>query len=71
MKFKAKPKMSIYTEDGDKIDWLADLLDEDGYITGWYADGYLLGDIWETDEEYITFEWWVPVKEDTLKEVSE
>ncbi|MCO8292638.1 hypothetical protein [Tetragenococcus halophilus] len=51
-------------------DWLEELLDKDGYLTGWYADGYLLGDIIEIDIEYLTFEWWVPIQEDTLKEVS-
>lgn len=39
-----------------------------GWVTGWYADGYILGDIIEVDEEYIVHEWWCKVDENTMQE---
>lgn len=70
VKLKAKPKDSIM----DDEDWLESMLDEDGYVTGYYLKGpsgaYLVGELIEVCAEYTVLEYWVPVDEGTL-EVSE
>lgn len=60
-KFKAKSELNIEEMDGFGIPH------ENGWVTGWYADGYLLGDALEVHEEYIAHEWWCKVDKNTVK----
>lgn len=78
MKFRAKVELfrfPQYHEEGELAimatlkDWLGNNLDKDGYVQGYYADGYILGGLYEATNEYIDFEWWVPVYEDTLEKI--
>jgi len=56
-------------------DIMEDIMGEDGEIIfkkdtvveGYYADGYILGKCADVDNEYIAFESWVKVKEETLE----
>jgi hypothetical protein len=56
-------------------DIMEDIMGEDGKIIfkkdtvveGYYADGYILGKCADVDDEYIAFESWVKVKEETLE----
>jgi len=56
-------------------DIMEDIMGEDGEIIfkkdtvaeGYYADGYILGKCADVDDEYIAFESWVKVKEETLE----
>lgn len=66
--FKAKP-LSTNTDDldPDDVKWFQDILDEDGFIHGWYSDGHIIGDVIEVDEEYIIHEFWCPVDKSTLQ----
>ena len=72
VKLKAKPKDSI-TGDEASREWLQWMLDEDGYVTGYYLKGpsgaYLVGELIEADAEYTVLEYWVPVDENTLEVV--
>lgn len=42
---------------------------ENGWVTGWYADGFIIGDMVEVEEDYITFEFWCPVISETVEVV--
>lgn len=64
MKFKAKPFEGITDEDLEN--WHIKK-DERGYVRGYYVDGYLLGSVFEVDEEYINFNWWLKIDMDTLE----
>ena len=70
VKLKAKPKDNIIDDDEE---WLESMLDEDGYVTGYYLKGpsgaYLVGELIEVDAEYTVLEYWVPVDEGTLEVV--
>ncbi|MGM0122716.1 hypothetical protein IGI37_000081 [Enterococcus sp. AZ194] len=66
MKFKAKPIEEILTED---LEYSEFDVDAEGYIHGWYVDGYIVGAVLEANSEYISLENWCPVDMDTLKEV--
>lgn len=68
MKFKAKPLEKMLDEEEYNNDWLFDLLDDDGYVTGYLVENYLVGPIVEAHEEYINFEWWIPIQVDTVVE---
>lgn len=77
MKFKAKPKLKqedmfrdLGNYEGDN-QWLQDLMDDEGYIRGWYVDGYIVGDIVEATDEYIIHEFWCPIDKSTLAEIGE
>jgi hypothetical protein len=56
-------------------DIMEDIIGEDGKIIfkkdtvveGYYADGYILGKCADVDDEYIAFESWVKVREETLE----
>lgn len=65
MKFKAKPRPEFLEEQEDEC-WLFDLMDNDGYVTGYIVDNYLVGEIIEANDEYINFEWWIPIDKETL-----
>ena len=70
-KFKAKPKKPFDPafDDPDDVAWFEDLLDEDGYIHGWYVDGYIVGNIVEADDEYIAHEFRCSVDKETVEVV--
>ena len=69
MIYKAKPKPHNYGRYG--YDWLVDLLDEEGYVHGYYVDGYIVGDFAEVNEEYTHLEFWVPIEMDTLTQIKD
>lgn len=70
MKFRAKPEAGIFKEiEVGELDWLYDLLDKDGFVTGYYVDGYIVGDIVEAEEEYLSFEFHIPIQKETLEAV--
>ena len=64
MKFKAKPSSEVTKEDLENWNIKTD---EFGYVRGYYVDGFLVGKVWEVDEEYINFEWWLKIDMDTLE----
>lgn len=39
-----------------------EFLNEDGTAVGFLVDGYLVGKIIDADEDYIAFEWWMPIE---------
>ncbi|MEK0398607.1 hypothetical protein [Tetragenococcus halophilus] len=65
MKFKAKPKERFDASEELLLD-LMDFLDEDGYVQGWYVDGFILGRIEESQEDFICPEFWVDIDTSTL-----
>lgn len=69
MLFKAKPKASALESTAYSYqygEWNFPL-DDEGYIHGWYVDGYIVGAIEESTEEYIAPEFWCPIEKDTLE----
>lgn len=68
--FKAKPiEEAIYPYAGDFAntnDWWNHYIDDDGYISGFYVDGYIIGKIIESSDEHILPKFWCPIQEDTL-----
>lgn len=58
-KFRAKSDLS-----NDEMDILS-IPHTDGWVYGYLAGGWMLGDILEGGEEYIQPEWWVSVQEGT------
>lgn len=70
MKFKAKPKYAtlVQAEEDEfgEFDWLKESLDEEGYIHGYYVDGYILGGIEEVTDEYFAPSSWCPIDKSTL-----
>ena len=66
MKFKAKPLWN--TEEKEFLaKELAQYIDNDGYIHGWYVDGSIVGKFVEFNEEYTMNEFWCKVDIDTLE----
>lgn len=63
MKFKAKPKMVDQTPSDFDIP-----VDAEGYVRGWYVDGFIVGEVIESTEEYINLEYWCPVDVSTLEQ---
>lgn len=68
MKFKAQPKI---VDAPMSVEAWGVPLDEQGYVTGFYVDGYIVGPVVESTEEYISLEWWCPVDVSTLKPIVE
>ena len=70
MKFKAKPKLSamqqLEEEPFNQFGLIKDYLDEEGYVHGWYVDGYIVGKMLEANEEYCVLEFWCPIDKSTL-----
>ena len=69
MRFKAKPKEELTKEMVDEDLWyfLKEYVDDDGFIHGWYSDGFIIGHVIEADDEYIIHEFWCPVDKTTLQ----
>ena len=73
MKYKAKIK---YTRDKLKIvrhtDFLErGIIDNNGYIDGYYVDGAIVGNFADLNDEYTSLEYWCEVDVDTLELVKE
>lgn len=63
-----KAKVNVDNEDEvRKENWFKDLVDNDDYVTGYFVDGYIVGDVLEADSDYMNIEWWIPVDESTLE----
>ncbi len=60
---KVKAKSLIPIEEMDEID----MEHQDGWVTGWFADGMILGDVVDACDEYVTHEYYVPVDPETLE----
>ncbi len=73
MRFKAKPTEALTKEAVDEDSWffIKEYIDDEGYIYGWYVDGYIVGKMFEANEEYCSLEYWVSVIEDTVVLVEE
>ena len=59
-KFRGKSMLSK-----EKLDEL-NIEHQDGWVYGSLVDGYIVGDIVEVAEEYISLEWWIPVEIETI-----
>ncbi len=72
--FKAVPKPNVL-DANDYSDYhvpLPELAGYDGtYVYGWYVDGFIVGKVMESDDEYIALEYWVPVDPETVCLVEE
>ncbi|MDG4969273.1 hypothetical protein [Lactococcus lactis] len=70
MKFKAKPDMFMSGQVLDNVygtvDWLVERLDDEGYIHGYYVDGYIVGKVADATDEYFNPEFWCPIDKSTL-----
>ncbi|OTN76746.1 hypothetical protein A5886_001825 [Enterococcus sp. 8G7_MSG3316] len=66
MKFKAKPEKPVQS-----LNELEVPIDSEGYVHGWYVDGFIVGSPVEYTDEYIALEYWCPIYEDTLKQVDD
>ena len=71
--FKAIPKPGILDANDYSDDVpLAELTGYDGtYVYGWYVDGFIVGQVMDSDDEYIVLEYWVPVDPETVCLVEE
>lgn len=68
--FKAKPlknNIDPAFDDPDDVEWWEEYLDNEGYIHGWYSDGYIIGHVIEADDEYIIHEFWCAIDKSTLQ----
>lgn len=77
MKFKAKPEFfkrvdsTVGLLEVEPFEGFYKLLDNDGYISGYYVDGYIVGKISEVTDEYFSPEFWCPVDKSTLVKIGE
>lgn len=67
-KFKAKVAEGISAEHLRVWDIPTD---SEGYVEGYLTGDYIVGDIIEANDEYISHEWWCPIQPDTVKPVEE
>ena len=42
---------------------------EDGYVHGYYIDGYIVGDVVDATDEYINLLFWCPADKDSVEVV--
>ena len=76
-KFKAKPAYERHQElaisflDDEPFEGFYDLLDADGYVMGYYVDGYIIGKIAEVTSEYFYPEFWCPIDKSTLVKIGD
>ena len=69
MKFKGKPIDIEPYEDGSWPSWFEEILEEDGYVHGYYVDGYIVGDVVDATDEWINLSFWCPVDKDSVEVV--
>jgi hypothetical protein len=69
MKFKGKPIDIEPYEDGLWSSWFEEILEEDGYVHGYYVDGYIVGDVVDATDEWINLSFWCPVDKDSVEVV--
>lgn len=77
MRFKAKPayernqdlKNGIHGT--EPFEGFYDILDADGYVRGYYVDGYIVGKVSEVTDEYFLPDFWCPVDKTTLVKIGE
>ncbi len=62
-----RAKIYGWDEMEDKEDYPVD--NEDGWVTGWYADGIMLGKALQSDEDGVIFEWWTGVEESSVEPI--
>ncbi|MFK4951597.1 hypothetical protein ACI1S3_05945 [Lactococcus garvieae] len=67
MKFRAKP--TGLDKDWSLEHWTDDYIDEEGYIHGYYVDGYIVGDVVDATDECINLSFWWPVDKDSVEVV--
>lgn len=46
-------------------------MDDEGYVHGYYVDGYIIGKIAEVTDEYFQPEFWCPIDKSTLVKIGE
>lgn len=70
IKFKAIPKIEDLDEllkDGiEPFEGFNDLLDDEGYVHGYYVDGYIVGGVADVTDEYFQPDFWIPVDKNTV-----
>lgn len=66
MLFKAKPKASAFNHELYSYEWTPPI-DANGFIHGWYVDGFIVGSVQESTDEYIAPDFWCPIEKDTLE----
>ena len=73
--YKAKMKGwdQMSQEEREEVRAKLEFLNEDGTAVGFVVDGYLVGKIIDADDDYIAFEWWMPIEsyEETQDHVTE
>lgn len=62
-----RAKIQFWDEMEDKED--CPVANEDGWVTGWYADGIMVGKAIECDEDGVIFEWWTYVDPESVEAV--
>jgi uncharacterized phage protein (TIGR01671 family) len=60
IKFRGKSVLSI-EELNDK-----EIPHDNGWVYGWYVDGWIVGEYADSDDEWISFEWWSQVMPETV-----
>ena len=76
-RFRAKPHRETYECPEDQqyfdeqwqewVDSLPDGIWDGEYVYGWYVDGYIVGGVMGVGEDWIDFEYYVPITSGTLE----
>lgn len=64
--FKAIPLIDVSDDEMDHLSLLKLAKFDGAYVYGWYVDGFIVGEVMESDDEYIALEYWVPVDPETV-----
>jgi len=62
-----RAKIQYWDEMEDKEDY--PVANEDGWVTGWYADGIMVGKAIECNEDGVVFDWWTWVDPESVEAV--
>lgn len=69
--FRAKPIQDILMNEDYSYEEFREFVkancDDEGYIHGYYVDGYIVGPVVDVDQEYISLEWWCLVQQSTVE----